>query len=209
MSTQEQGTHTADPQMDLGDLTTAIRAAGFEADLDNTGGGIMVIMVKAGSREVTISGNGERGHDCLIRPYHGAFYDDEGDGDYEAYDLPLAAEVVSLLERVRSANPPSYWVWRTPAGDEVSVRFPSAQAGNEFCVKGCQFVEVVTEGVSMTDRIQKAVRAGEEAFWAEIAGAFPEARYGDFSPEQTSAWDAACNAAVVGWIRNNVPGVRA
>lgn len=57
----------------------------------------------------------------------------------------------------------------------------------------------------MKERINKAVEAGELAFWEQIAKAFPEARTGDFPPEAVHAHRFANREAVELWVRWNLP----
>lgn len=45
----------------------------------------------------------------------------------------------------------------------------------------------------------------DEAFWAVIVRHFPEAKYGDLSPERTIRQRTANVDAIEEWIRNNVP----
>lgn len=53
-------------------------------------------------------------------------------------------------------------------------------------------------------RIHHAIVKAQEAFWAEIAKAFPEAQSGDMSPETQCDFDAACASAVEDWVDANV-----
>jgi hypothetical protein len=65
--------------------------------------------------------------------------------------------------------------------------------------------------MSTNDRLRTAVVAAQEAFWAEIAGAFPEIKTGDFCPSAQLAFDEACTTAAATWVHNNQPdqeGVR-
>lgn len=53
-------------------------------------------------------------------------------------------------------------------------------------------------------RIEKAVRVGEDAFWSAIAQSFPEAESGDLSPDAAFALTRAMEKAVREWIDANV-----
>ena len=52
-------------------------------------------------------------------------------------------------------------------------------------------------------RIQEATALAQEAFWTAIAKAFPEAKSGDFPPDATAAFAAACDEAATTWVRGN------
>jgi len=54
-------------------------------------------------------------------------------------------------------------------------------------------------------RLYKAAHRASEAFWAEVAKAFPECTTGDFAPDQSIAWEMAVVDAVSGWVHNNLP----
>lgn len=57
----------------------------------------------------------------------------------------------------------------------------------------------------------RAVDAAAEAqdmFWEHVAAMFPEAKTGDFSPEASHAFTAACSTAVESWVIANVPPVK-
>ena len=51
-----------------------------------------------------------------------------------------------------------------------------------------------------------ALERADQSFWAVIVQHYPQAKSGDFSPEQTMAWSNAMEAAVLGWLSNNYPG---
>lgn len=55
----------------------------------------------------------------------------------------------------------------------------------------------------MNQRLHDAVVAAQEAFWAKIAAAFPEATSGDFPPGDQLAFDAACMSAATVWVEGN------
>lgn len=61
------------------------------------------------------------------------------------------------------------------------------------------------EKIRRRKRAAEARAVAQDAFWAVIAEAFPTAKFGDFSPEGTVAFDAACERAVDEWVQNNVP----
>lgn len=67
----------------------------------------------------------------------------------------------------------------------------------------------VAAAIAREQRIADAVRKASDAFWESVATAFPEARAGDFSPEDTYAWDTACERAVRTWVGYNVPATEA
>ena len=46
-------------------------------------------------------------------------------------------------------------------------------------------------------------REALEAFWQVIARNFPDAKYGDLSPERTIRLHIAASTAISEWIRNN------
>ncbi len=54
------------------------------------------------------------------------------------------------------------------------------------------------------ERIAKAVRDGEDAFWAVIAEQFSEAESGDLAPDASLALTRAMEKAVRAWIDANV-----
>lgn len=55
-------------------------------------------------------------------------------------------------------------------------------------------------------RKEAAIIAADEAFWAKIVEAFPEATSGDFPPDAHIAWQTAMENAVEVWVNGNVPG---
>jgi len=54
-------------------------------------------------------------------------------------------------------------------------------------------------------RIHHATVKAQEAFWTEIAGAFPEVKSGDFDPQVQLAFDEVCASAVTHWVDINAP----
>jgi hypothetical protein len=64
---------------------------------------------------------------------------------------------------------------------------------------------VVTVAEITDDRIAKAVRDSEDAFWSVIAEQFPEAESGDLAPDASLALTRAMEKAVRAWIDANVP----
>lgn len=56
----------------------------------------------------------------------------------------------------------------------------------------------------MQGRITAAATKAMAAFWASVAKDFPEAESGDFSPEATMSFEAACFTAVDRWAHDNV-----
>lgn len=53
-------------------------------------------------------------------------------------------------------------------------------------------------------RIEKTLEAASDAFWAKVAEAFPEAKHGDFGPEESFAIENAMRDAISMWVRWNV-----
>lgn len=60
-----------------------------------------------------------------------------------------------------------------------------------------------TPAFAVSDVTALAQKA-QDAFWAVIVRQFPQARYGDLSPERTIAFNQAAETAIKEWIRNNV-----
>ena len=58
----------------------------------------------------------------------------------------------------------------------------------------------------MTMTMEQIVRDAQEAFWKVVVQHFPEAISGDFGPEETIRFDAACRDAIKTYMRWNVPG---
>jgi hypothetical protein len=56
----------------------------------------------------------------------------------------------------------------------------------------------------MDDRLKKALQSAQDAFWHEIATAYPEAKSGDFPPDASYAFDVTCESAVKLWLHYNV-----
>lgn len=56
----------------------------------------------------------------------------------------------------------------------------------------------------LKERIKDVMYDAQWAFWAVVAEKFPEAKYGDFAPDQTIAFDRACETAITQWVDNNV-----
>lgn len=52
-------------------------------------------------------------------------------------------------------------------------------------------------------RIKEVAAAAQESFWATVASLFPEINAGDFPPDATYSFDAACESAVRTWVRGN------
>jgi hypothetical protein len=57
----------------------------------------------------------------------------------------------------------------------------------------------------MDERTRVVALAAENAFWAAVAEAFPEAEFGDFSPDGAARFAHACHRAVKEWVSCNVP----
>lgn len=55
-------------------------------------------------------------------------------------------------------------------------------------------------------RLEMAVEHAQQAFWRTIGEAYEEVKTGDFGPEETFAFDRACETAVSTWLRYNLPG---
>jgi hypothetical protein len=58
------------------------------------------------------------------------------------------------------------------------------------------------------ERLYEALEGAQAQFWAQIASAYPEAKYGDMGPEDVDAFNEACETAVRQWITWNVPQAR-
>lgn len=58
---------------------------------------------------------------------------------------------------------------------------------------------------SIEQRLQEAVRKANDAFWAEIATAYPEITTGDFGPGETHDFNTAQEQAVKTWLLLNTP----
>lgn len=60
----------------------------------------------------------------------------------------------------------------------------------------------------MTEELKRRCKAAAEAaqltFWEEVIRHFPEATSGDFPPDATFAFDAACEQGVTSWAFWNV-----
>lgn len=54
-------------------------------------------------------------------------------------------------------------------------------------------------------RIVEAIQKADEAFWAAVAEAFPEATAGDVDPGAIMEWEEATFKAVVDWLSFNHP----
>ena len=54
------------------------------------------------------------------------------------------------------------------------------------------------------DRIKKALDKGEDAFWAAVAGQFPEATSGDLSPDMSLDLKRTMERAIREWVDANV-----
>jgi hypothetical protein len=57
------------------------------------------------------------------------------------------------------------------------------------------------------ERRDTAREAAENAFWAEIAKAYPEIKTGDFDPVQSGKFSDACEDAVCAWLHANAESV--
>lgn len=55
-----------------------------------------------------------------------------------------------------------------------------------------------------TPGFKDAVRSAQEAFWARIVIAYPDAKTGDFPPEAQMAFDEACTNATRTWLHYNL-----
>lgn len=161
-------------------MAAKLAEEGIAHTLEHTGGGIVVIFAAAGAHEVTISDDFyEDAYLAVDRPYHGHLWDDVGDADLPAIEAD-ADGVVAFIRRVAEENPVTYWVWVNANGDEVGPRFAAVQDANEFAVMGGTLERRGSSPDAPGVRIERAVTAGEQAFWAAIAAEFPEARFGDF-----------------------------
>jgi hypothetical protein len=63
-------------------------------------------------------------------------------------------------------------------------------------------------GPSLEERIVAATENAEEAFWAVVAGSFPEAETGDLDPLEVMRLEEHLTRAVREWVEANVPGAR-
>ena len=61
------------------------------------------------------------------------------------------------------------------------------------------------EDPTLNSRIEAAVSAATDAFWAEIAAAFPEAKHGDLPLREQIAVSTEMDKVVRVWIDLNVP----
>lgn len=52
-------------------------------------------------------------------------------------------------------------------------------------------------------QIRRLSSKASDAFWHVIAGAFPNVRSGDLSPQMTVRFDTTAEAAVTEWIESN------
>lgn len=52
---------------------------------------------------------------------------------------------------------------------------------------------------------KRVTEEAQEAFWAVVAKAYPEAEHGDFPPDATMDFDTACEDAVESWTYWNAP----
>lgn len=59
--------------------------------------------------------------------------------------------------------------------------------------------------MELNKRIEDAVETASYSFWAEIAKAFPEAKYGDMDPGSVMDFQNAMTEAARIWVNNNVP----
>lgn len=200
MSTTPQ--HDNHDEYTIETMTAALRERGIAHTVEHTGGGIEVIFVPAGAHEVTISDDwADDGYLAVDRPYHGHLWDDVGDATLPACEGPIE-DVLAFIAKVADANPKSYWVWVDEQGEEVGPRFDAVQDANEFAVVGgtLQIRGANPEPIGV--RLERAVTAGEQAFWAAIATEFPEARFGDFDGDiLPTLLEAAAH-----WVKLNVPG---
>jgi len=57
----------------------------------------------------------------------------------------------------------------------------------------------------MSQKISTASSKAQDAFWEVVAREFPEAKRGDFNPEQMTEFNEACEQAIYDWIRENHP----
>lgn len=68
---------------------------------------------------------------------------------------------------------------------------------------------MVTDYPGMDDahreRMYRATDMAQEAFWACVAAAFPEAEAGDFPPDAHMHFEQACRHAVFTWLQFNFP----
>lgn len=58
--------------------------------------------------------------------------------------------------------------------------------------------------VTADERIKSATRKAEDAFWAAVAGEFPEATSGDLDPGAAVSLTQAMERAVRAWVDYNV-----
>lgn len=63
-------------------------------------------------------------------------------------------------------------------------------------------------GTVKADRIRDAVQKAREAFWASIAGDFPEVTSGDMAPGDDLEMEWGTNAAVLIWLMYNHPSTK-
>lgn len=78
------------------------------------------------------------------------------------------------------------------------------RAGNPTTHTICRSCDLKQQRAELAPRVRAAVRAGEEAFWAVIAEAFPEAESGDLSPDAVDDMQRALLRATHRWVEANV-----
>lgn len=71
--------------------------------------------------------------------------------------------------------------------------------------EGGPFIEKLDRKKSIA-HFRDALERADLAFWAVIAQHYPQAKRGDFRPEETAAWSSAMETAVLAWLANNYPG---
>jgi len=63
---------------------------------------------------------------------------------------------------------------------------------------------IKSETESLKARIKKAAWFAQETFWANIVEDFSEIKTGDFPPDATFEFNAACEKAVKIWVEGNI-----
>lgn len=82
-------------------------------------------------------------------------------------------------------------------GDDGLVSYANGFVASEWCSDDP--IEIAAQS-----DLEDAIRAAQEAFWAEIAKQYPTATSGDFPPDATMEFDEACTLAVKTWTHYNV-----
>ncbi|MER5608223.1 hypothetical protein AB0F93_00435 [Micromonospora tulbaghiae] len=164
-------------RIDMDEVARHIREAGVSAFVGYDGGGVTI---SAGERWEWPDGSGDQRYAVLIGP--GSFTDPK-------------------LQRPFS-NAGDFYIGPDDDGEGLVTTVADGTPPEQVARMA---VDMVRRVEKQRKRIEAAVEAAGDAFWAAIAAAFPEATAGDYPPDAVMNFKRTQHQAVALWLEYNAP----